>query len=630
MDSTRPRVHPQEALAVYAEPLAVGRRVAVFGDASTGLGSRLVELGARSVQVWDPDFDRATREGDRAPRGVVVHPFLGDEPESRAGAFDLVLVPDLGGFEDAEELVARIRRLVGDTGAALIAAPSGGESRPSEDGEGLDYYELFDLVAQEFRDVVMVAELAFRGVALVELGEGEGGSPSVSVDTQLAEGERAPRGFLALASERGVRLDPYAIVELPGLPVPAAVSASEVGRAAARKAHAVEEPAGDRPAIARDARADADEEDEDAEEDADDEDEQKAEAAEAAAAQMAVAYERIRMRAAALEAEVEELSLRLADAERRAEVVPRLEAALLEGTSRLAELENALFTRERQVEGLSEESMRLQAALDAVRVAASQLDELALRAERAELALAVSEPELARVDEAHALELARYEAALRDRGYAVSRLEAELVRRERMVEDLIDTLAEGSHTAATAPTPGGNESEGATATRAPSLRPESRPPAAESAGRLEVERVAEENTRLRHQLDGVALELARREGEAQANLWTIAELERRLQTEAAPPMGSVASPPSLPQAPPASGGPKNSGSGDGSSSEEGPVPDAGPQLASALDELDVLRRALAQEHAARQRAESGEELARARAEIERQAVLLAELQDRPQ
>jgi hypothetical protein len=264
-----------------------------------------------------------------------------------------------------------------------------------------------------------------------------------------------------------------------------------------------------------------------------------------------------------------------------------------------------------------------------VRVAASQLDELALRAERAELALAVSEPELARVDEAHALELARYEAALRDRGYAVSRLEAELVRRERMVKDLIDTLAEGTHTAATAPTPGGNETEGATATRAPSLRPESRPPAAESAGRLEVERVAEENTRLRHQLDGVALELARREGEAQANLWTIAELERRLQTEAASPMGSVASTPSLPQAPPASGGSKNSGSGDGSSSE-GSVPDAGPQLASALDELDVLRRALAQEHAARQRAESGEELARARAEIERQAVLLAELQDRPQ
>ena len=43
------------------------------------------------------------------------------------------------------------------------------------------------------------------------------------------------------------------------------------------------------------------------------------------------------------------------------------------------------------------------------------------------------------------------------------------------------------------------------------------------------------------------------------------------------------------------------------------------------DELDALRQALAQEHAARVAAESGEELARARAELAKQAVLLEQM-----
>jgi hypothetical protein len=49
------------------------------------------------------------------------------------------------------------------------------------------------------------------------------------------------------------------------------------------------------------------------------------------------------------------------------------------------------------------------------------------------------------------------------------------------------------------------------------------------------------------------------------------------------------------------------------------------RLTQALDQLDVLRTALAQEHEARARVESGEELARAHAEIQRQAVLMEQL-----
>ncbi len=108
--------------------------------------------------------------------------------------------------------------------------------------------------------------------------------------------------------------------------------------------------------------------------------------------------------------------------------------------------------------------------------------------------------------------------------------------------------------------------------------------------------LAEENGRLRAQLDALALELARREGDAQATAWQIAEMGRQL-AQATQERAEKA--------------------------DFAAAPDA--RLAQTLDELDVIRKALSQEHEARTRAESGEELARARAEIERQAVLMQQL-----
>ncbi len=82
----------------------------------------------------------------------------------------------------------------------------------------------------------------------------------------------------------------------------------------------------------------------------------------------------------------------------------------------------------------------------------------------------------------------------------------------------------------------------------------------------------EENARLRERLDALALDLARREGEAHASTWKVAELERHLAQGAAP------------------------------TTENGPGPVT--ELSAALDEVDALRRALVQEHDARVRAEA--------------------------
>jgi hypothetical protein len=216
------------------------------------------------------------------------------------------------------------------------------------------------------------------------------------------------------------------------------------------------------------------------------------------------------------------------------------------------------------------------------------VESLALRAERAERALAMVEPELARVADAHAAELQQFEHVLRERAAAVRALEVEVVRRERMVRELVGALEEngafGHGHAPAAPPPAGHGPAAAKPVSAAAPPPPSRD---EDAGPLAA--LSAENVRLQQKLDALARELARREGDAQAGAWTVAELERKLTQAAAQPR-----------------------------------PSGGSTSSAALEELDALRKALTQEHAARVRAESGEELVQARAEIQRQAALLAQ------
>jgi hypothetical protein len=155
-------------------------------------------------------------------------------------------------------------------------------------------------------------------------------------------------------------------------------------------------------------------------------------------------------------------------------------------------------------------------------------------------------------------------------------LEAEVALRERLVRDLVETVEEA----------GGRETP--TADRGTSIAHDGVSTTDGAADAL-----AEENGQLKTKLDALALELARREGDTQASAWRVAELERRLgQVSGSPP--------------------------EASSAQDG-------RLQEMLEELDALRQAMAQEHAARVRAESSEELALAKAEIQRQGALLEEL-----
>jgi hypothetical protein len=204
------RVHPQQALAVYAESLAGGGTYALFGDSSLGLAEQLVELGASSVQVWDPDARRAGAEAEGSSDAITVRRYEASGPRTRS--VNLAIIAELGLFDNPSEVLARGRDLVGGDGVLLVGAAN--RDVANDGARAFEYYELFDLVAAHFTVVTMVAELPFHGVALVALGE-DGESSGVSVDTQLAGNARVADRFLVVASQRDVAPQPYTVVELP-------------------------------------------------------------------------------------------------------------------------------------------------------------------------------------------------------------------------------------------------------------------------------------------------------------------------------------------------------------------------------------------------------------------------------
>ncbi len=572
-------VSAQQALCVYAEELANDRRVVVIGDVSQGIGERLLTLGARAVHVFDPRADRVAAAPE--VRGLVVRELPAGDLDVREGAFDLALIPDLGGVDPGGDLLARLRRVLGRSGVALV----GTRAEPSSE-EALDYYELYDRVALQFSHVRMIAQASFTGVTIADLGVET--APEVSVDTQLA-GEAAPaEHFFAVASQVEVRLAEYAIIQLPAPP-----------------------PSAGQALLAADRPIDSGRE---------------------------AALAEAQLRASLFEAQVEELRGRLsqksADQTQR---VAELVSGLNEERARREEAEAFAAERSARLEKLERDATELRGALERERERSEALEaDLGGRlaeiagARDAEARAAALAEEVAALSEGHAGELGQLERLLRERATAIRELEHEVVRREQLVRELLGALEEG-HAAEAPPAIDAQaaqravdlaELELANLRRELEERGESLRQATELAQAL-----ALANEELRARLDRVSMEVAREAGERGALQWRVSELEDQVarleaeQTELTvtippPPLRGRLAPVPLPAPEP-------------ERLEEPVTTPASGQASGRLqaleEELDVLRQALAQEHEARKHAESGEELQKARAELARQAVLLEQL-----
>jgi len=214
-------LQPSIALCAYAEPLASNRRVLVFGNALGSLPAQLMERGARSVHVCDPDAARVAEANARNRSTQISFSSLADSDLSlREGAFDLALVDNLGAF-DPLPLLSTVKRALGPRGVAVVACPNPeaafpllGTSSRDRAATSLDYYALYDAVAAEFEHVRMLGQTPFVGYAIADFSAS--GEPEPALDTSFVPGgAEEPDFFIALASNQEVRLDEFAVIQLP-------------------------------------------------------------------------------------------------------------------------------------------------------------------------------------------------------------------------------------------------------------------------------------------------------------------------------------------------------------------------------------------------------------------------------
>ncbi len=204
-----------QALLIYVEPFVRGRRAIVVGDGSLGLGERLIELGARSVHVFDADPSRIppppTSDGSGSPTLPVVSRALPEgELEFRDGAFDCGIVVDPAGLSDPALLLARVRRVLSRDGCLFLSAPN----IEITGARGLSYAQLFDLVALQFERVAVLGRVPWSGVAFARLGA-DADAVAVTVDTQLVAEQPPVEAYVLVGSQEDHELDPYLIVQLP-------------------------------------------------------------------------------------------------------------------------------------------------------------------------------------------------------------------------------------------------------------------------------------------------------------------------------------------------------------------------------------------------------------------------------
>ncbi|MGE3673416.1 MAG: hypothetical protein AB7K71_27325 [Polyangiaceae bacterium] len=210
-------LRPSVALAAYVESLLEGRRAIVFGDSSSDIAERLLERGARLVHVYDPDSSRVAEAATRNTSRSVSYAPLGEGGLAvRDGAFDVAIVEDLSAEADPAGLLRKVKRCLGPRGAALIATRNPDvriSLLPSTAQPRLSYYELYDAVSGEFEEVRMLGQTPFVAYAVVDFApEGE---PAVSLDNGFVPGgAEEPEYFVALAAQRELKLEEFAVIQL--------------------------------------------------------------------------------------------------------------------------------------------------------------------------------------------------------------------------------------------------------------------------------------------------------------------------------------------------------------------------------------------------------------------------------
>lgn len=199
---TQPVAHSSlldQALAVYLEPHAEGRRVLLLGEAEGALAERLSRVAER-LEIIDPEH--------RVPADVGV-----PELPFRDAVFDLVLVLDVTLLpEPRPEAVRELRRVTRDDGILLLGLSPNGEDA-NRRRRGAPEEALQRLLAAEFHFTRVIEQGPVSGYSF-SLNDGQ--PDDFSIDSSLmGTTRRQALRYLALGSDVRVALESRLWIQVP-------------------------------------------------------------------------------------------------------------------------------------------------------------------------------------------------------------------------------------------------------------------------------------------------------------------------------------------------------------------------------------------------------------------------------
>ncbi|MBX3251933.1 MAG: hypothetical protein KF901_32445, partial [Myxococcales bacterium] len=186
-------------LAAWLTPLVTRRRVLWIGDSASG-GPELLASHAELVRVLDTTGRARRRRGG----AVRVSPFRPGPIELAGDSFELAVIPEIAAFEDLRARMGDLARILGEDGWIVAGTEARGDAA---------YEDLRDALGDLFREVKVVGQSPFRGVALADLSLADD-AIEIAIDGSLL-GEAPLDRIYAVAGEELPRLDDYLVVQLP-------------------------------------------------------------------------------------------------------------------------------------------------------------------------------------------------------------------------------------------------------------------------------------------------------------------------------------------------------------------------------------------------------------------------------
>jgi len=471
-------VSPAHVLSVYAEPLVTGRRVALLAPEDSSLTEALLALGARLLYVYDPREGAASPHRGADPR-VTIAPLRAGDLGVREGAFDVAIVPDLTLLGDAESALAYVRRLVGNNGVALIASRNRDANEPwaraPEGGPAPSYTDLYDLCALQFAEVRMAGVAPFAAYAIAEFAPDR--EPSIAFDASLVTAPEPAEWFLAIASQSEVTtLEAYEIIQIPRDVLALEVAAdseptTDPGeldalrqqiRALDHKRQEAEARAGEEVLRAErlnnELRTHTDEvrklKEKSTRAQKELEDERRAKQrleSELRSPEIAQLRERVlALEAELIEARTQLATPRVAPADPRiqnerdalAHEAGTLRSALQQAKGTIDDLRRSLVERDRELDATLVRAKSLEDRLAEHLANHDENAQLVAHVRAGETVAARLREELAGLQSTHEQDVASLESALRTAGEQLRAANIELIRRERMIRDLVSQIEE--------------------------------------------------------------------------------------------------------------------------------------------------------------------------------------------